>query len=59
VLVVSDAVRRQILEHAEATALQRSAVQAGMRPMFQDGLAKVRAGVTTVEEVLRVTREVE
>jgi type II secretory ATPase GspE/PulE/Tfp pilus assembly ATPase PilB-like protein len=34
-------------------------VQAGMRPMFQDGLAKVRAGVTTVEEVLRVTREVE
>jgi general secretion pathway protein E len=59
VLVVSDAVRRQILEHAEATALQRTAVQAGMRPMFHDGLAKVRAGVTTVEEVLRVTREVE
>jgi general secretion pathway protein E len=59
VLVVSDAVRRQILEHAEATALQRSAVQAGMRPMVQDGLARVRAGVSTVEEVLRVTREVE
>jgi type II secretory ATPase GspE/PulE/Tfp pilus assembly ATPase PilB-like protein len=28
-----------------------------MRPMFLDGLDKVRAGVTTVEEVLRVTRE--
>ncbi len=59
VLVVSDAVRRQILEHAEATALQRTAIEAGMRPMFQDGIAKVQAGITTVEEVLRVTREVE
>jgi type II secretory ATPase GspE/PulE/Tfp pilus assembly ATPase PilB-like protein len=27
--------------------------------MFQDGIAKVQAGITTVEEVLRVTREVE
>jgi general secretion pathway protein E len=59
VLVVTDALRRQILEHAEATALQRTALEAGMRPMFQDGIAKVRAGTTTVEEVLRVTREVE
>jgi general secretion pathway protein E len=59
VLVITDAVRRQILEHAEATALQRTAIETGMRPMFQDGIAKVRAGVTTVEEVLRVTREVE
>jgi general secretion pathway protein E len=59
VLVMSDAVRRQILHHAEATELQRTAVDAGMRPMFQDGIAKVLAGATTVEEVLRVTREVE
>ena len=28
-----------------------------MRPLFQDGLDKVRAGVTTIEEVLRVTVE--
>jgi type II secretory ATPase GspE/PulE/Tfp pilus assembly ATPase PilB-like protein len=28
-----------------------------MRAMFQDGMGKVLAGVTTVEEVLRVTRE--
>jgi general secretion pathway protein E len=59
VLVMSDAVRRQILQHTEATELQRAAVAAGMRPMFQDGIAKVLAGITTVEEVLRVTREVE
>jgi general secretion pathway protein E len=59
VLVISDAVRQQILQRAEASALQRAALEAGMRPMFQDGIAKVVEGVTTVEEVLRVTREVE
>src|SRR5918996_508601 len=59
VLVISDPIRRQILHHAEATELQRAALAAGMRPMFQDGLAKAAAGVTTIEEVLRVTREVE
>jgi general secretion pathway protein E len=59
VLVMSDAVRSQILHRAEATELQRTAVAAGMQPMFQNGIAKVQAGVTTVEEVLRVTREVE
>ena len=59
VLTLSDAIRRQILHHAEATELQRVALAAGMRPMFQDGLAKAAAGVTTIEEVLRVTREAE
>jgi general secretion pathway protein E len=57
VLVMSDAIRRQILHHAEATELQRSALATGMRPMFQDGIGKAAAGITTIEEVLRVTRE--
>jgi general secretion pathway protein E len=59
VLVMSDPIRKQILHHAEATELQRVALGAGMRPMFQDGIEKAAAGVTTIEEVLRVTREVE
>jgi general secretion pathway protein E len=59
VLMLSDPIRRQILHHAEATELQRVALAAGMRPMFQDGLAKAVAGVSTIEEVLRVTREAE
>jgi general secretion pathway protein E len=59
VLVMSDPIRRQILHHAEATELQRAALAAGMRPMFQDGIAKAAGGVTTIEEVLRVTREVD
>ena len=59
VLVMSDPIRRQILHHAEATELQRAAVAAGMRPMFRDGIAKVATGITTIEEVLRITREVD
>jgi general secretion pathway protein E len=59
VLTLSDAIRRQILHHAEATELQRVALAAGMRPMILDGLAKAAAGITTIEEVLRVTREAE
>jgi general secretion pathway protein E len=59
VLTLSDPIRRQILHHAEATELQRVALASGMRPMFQDGLAKAAAGVSTIEEVLRVTREAE
>jgi general secretion pathway protein E len=59
VLVMSDPIRRQILHHAEATELQRAALATGMRPMFQDGIGKAAAGITTIEEVLRVTREVD
>jgi len=59
VLIMSDPIRKQILHHAEATELQRVALAAGMRPMFQDGIEKAVAGVTTIEEVLRVTREVD
>jgi general secretion pathway protein E len=56
---MSDPIRKQILHHAEATELQRVALAAGMRPMFQDGILKAAAGITTIEEVLRVTREVD
>ncbi len=59
ILIMTDAIRRHVLQHAESTELQRAAVAAGMRPMLQDGIAKVAAGLTSVEEVMRVTREVE
>jgi general secretion pathway protein E len=45
------------MARAEAQQIERAAVEAGMRPMLEDGLIKARAGMTTLEEVLRVTRE--
>jgi general secretion pathway protein E len=57
ILTMSDALRRLVLEHADARAIQRLAVEGGMRTMNGDGMLKALAGVTTVEEVMRVTRE--
>jgi general secretion pathway protein E len=59
ILIMTDLIRRQILQHAESNELQRAAIAAGMQPMLQDGIDKVAAGVTSVEEVMRVTREIE
>ena len=54
-LTISDPVRRLILKHADAGELQAIAISEGMRTMFQDGVEKALAGVTTLEDVLRVT----
>jgi general secretion pathway protein E len=58
VLAMSDALRRLVLAHAEAREIHRVAIEEGMRTMYQDGLLKALEGTTTVEEVLRVTRDV-
>ncbi len=56
-LPITDAIRNLILSHAESQELRRVAVSEGMRTMYDDGIRKVLAGITTIEEVLRVTRE--
>lgn len=57
VLPMTDEVRRLVLQHAESQEIHKAAVAAGMRSMYQDGVAKARRGVTTLEEVVRVTSE--
>jgi general secretion pathway protein E len=57
-LVVGDEIRRLILRRAEAKELQRAALAGGMVSMYEDGMMKALDGETTVEEVLRVTRDV-
>jgi general secretion pathway protein E len=56
-MMMSDPVRRLVLEHADAIAIQREAIREGMRTMYDDGLRKAVEGVTTLEEVIRVTYE--
>jgi general secretion pathway protein E len=55
-LVMTEAIRRVILEQRDADAIRRAALAAGMVPMRDDGLNKALAGQTTVEEVERVTQ---
>ncbi|MEJ2385221.1 MAG: type II secretion system ATPase GspE [Xanthomonadales bacterium] len=56
-LTMSDPVRRLVIKHATSGEIQDQAVSEGMRTMYLDGLNKCLAGVTTLEEVLRVTQE--
>ncbi len=57
-LIVDDEISRLILARAEAREIQKAALAAHMRTMALDGFIKAREGLTTIEEVLRVTREV-
>jgi type II secretory ATPase GspE/PulE/Tfp pilus assembly ATPase PilB-like protein len=50
-LVVSRELRRMIQNGARVEALQQAAMKEGMRTLRQDGIDKVLAGVTTIEEV--------
>lgn len=56
-LVMRDELRAVILQHSDANALRDRAIACGMRTLWQDGWEKVRAGITTRNELLRVTQE--
>jgi general secretion pathway protein E len=56
-LVMNDELRRAVMRHAGMGEIEELARKSGMRTMFEDGIAKALAGLTTIEEVLRVTEE--
>jgi general secretion pathway protein E len=56
-LQMTDSIRRLIMQQATSGEIHEMAVQQGMRTMYQDGLIKCLQGITTLEEVLRVTQE--
>ncbi len=56
VLEVTDTIRELITKRADADAVARAAAAEGMTTMLEDGLAKARSGLTSLEEVLRVTK---
>jgi len=56
-LVMSDPLRRLVMQHADMGKIEELARAEGMRTMYEDGLVKALNGVTTIEEVLRVTQE--
>ena len=54
---MNDELRKMIMADADASMLTEAARRHGMRSLREDGWEKVRQGVTTAEEVLRVTQE--
>ncbi len=57
ILIISDAIRKLILEHASTKEIEKQAITEGMTLLFEDGLKKVETGITTLEEVMRVSKE--
>ena len=58
-LKITDEIRRLILEKRDSNIIKEVARKSGMRTLREDGWLKVRQGVTTIPEVLRVTQEEE
>ena len=56
IMIMDDPIKRLILKTSDANQIHELAVKRGMITLAQDGTQKVLNGVTTVEEVLRVTR---
>ncbi len=56
-LVMTDVIRKQIMEHEEGTVIQKQAIASGMMTMSADGMIKSLQGVTSLQEVLRVTTD--
>lgn len=57
VLEVTETIQKLIVTHATSEDIQQAGIKEGMLTMQQDGFLKALRGVTTVEEILRVTRE--
>lgn len=55
-LVMSDAIRHEIAIGSDANVIREQAIREGMKTLREDALEKLAAGMTTPEEVVRVTR---
>jgi general secretion pathway protein E len=54
---LDDSIRPLIMQHANASTIRAAAIERGMHTLLQDGAQKVLKGLTTAEELLRVTQE--
>jgi type IV pilus assembly protein PilB len=55
VMPMDDEVKELTLRRAAANEIKRAAIKGGMKTLRQSGIAKIKEGITTIEEVLRVT----
>jgi general secretion pathway protein E len=56
-LIMDNEIRKLLTSGADSVTIKQEAVRKGMSTLFEDGLKKVLAGVTTLSEVMRVTQE--
>jgi general secretion pathway protein E len=56
ILQVDDQIRELVMRNTDASTIKKAAMERGMLTLRQDGIRKVRRGLTTAEEVMRVTQ---
>jgi type II secretory ATPase GspE/PulE/Tfp pilus assembly ATPase PilB-like protein len=56
ILMLNEPIRELIMKKASSEEIKKKAVSLGMRTLKDDGLEKIKAGITTVDEVMRVTQ---
>lgn len=56
-LPITETIKHLIIKHASADDIERQAKSEGMTTMLEDGFIKAARGITSIEEILRVTRE--
>ncbi|MER3454619.1 MAG: type II secretion system protein GspE [Acidimicrobiia bacterium] len=54
IMLVTEEIERMVVERRTSEEIKKVAVMEGMKPLRLDGLAKVRMGITTLDEVMRV-----
>jgi len=57
IMLMSEPIRPLVVDRRPATELKKAAMEHGMKTLRDDGLGKAAAGITSLEEVLRVTQE--
>lgn len=57
ILPVTEQIREMVTARASSQQIKQKAIEAGMKTLRQDGIAKVLSGTTTITEVMRVTQD--
>jgi len=57
ILEITEPIRTLITGKADSDVIRKKAIEEGMSTMFEDGFSKIQQGMTTMEEVLRATKE--
>ena len=58
-MIFDGPLRQKVLSHADAAQLRAAAIEGGMQTLYDNGLGRVFAGITSYDEVLRVAQDVE
>ena len=56
-MLIDDHIRELVMNNAGSNVIKQAAMQNNMNTLFEDGMKKVFDGLTTIEEVLRVTQD--